>query len=92
MTADALMSRHTGLTCGSRPRREPGCGPDPSDMLMGVAAIPETVYARDGDLHLAYQIVGDREPDDLRGHQSAPRSVRAVPVGAGSQREWLWGS
>ena len=30
-----------------------------------MAAIPETVYARDGDVHLAYQIVGDRGPDLL---------------------------
>ncbi len=31
----------------------------------GMAAIPQTVYARDGDVHLAYQIVGDRGPDLL---------------------------
>jgi len=30
-----------------------------------MAAVPETVYARDGDAHLAYQIVGDRGPDLL---------------------------
>ena len=30
-----------------------------------MAAIPDTVYARDGDLHLAYQIVSDRGPDLL---------------------------
>jgi class 3 adenylate cyclase len=30
-----------------------------------MAAIPETVYARDGDVHLAYQIIGDRGPDLL---------------------------
>jgi class 3 adenylate cyclase len=30
-----------------------------------MAAIPETLYARDGDVHLAYQIVGDRGPDLL---------------------------
>ncbi|MFZ1177061.1 MAG: adenylate/guanylate cyclase domain-containing protein, partial [Mycobacterium sp.] len=30
-----------------------------------MAAIPQTVYARDGDAHLAYQIVGDRGPDLL---------------------------
>ena len=30
-----------------------------------MAAAPETVYARDGDAHLAYQIVGDRGPDLL---------------------------
>jgi class 3 adenylate cyclase/pimeloyl-ACP methyl ester carboxylesterase len=30
-----------------------------------MAAIPETVYARDGDAHLAYQVVGDGGPDLL---------------------------
>ena len=30
-----------------------------------MAAIPETVYARDGDVHLAYQIVGESGPDLL---------------------------
>ncbi|MCW2650348.1 MAG: putative adenylate/guanylate cyclase [Mycobacterium sp.] len=30
-----------------------------------MAATPETRYARDGDAHLAYQIVGDRGPDLL---------------------------
>jgi len=30
-----------------------------------MAAIPETVYARDGDVHLAYQVVSDRGPDLL---------------------------
>jgi class 3 adenylate cyclase len=30
-----------------------------------VAAAPQTVYARDGDTHLAYQIVADRGPDLL---------------------------
>jgi class 3 adenylate cyclase len=30
-----------------------------------MAAIPETLYARDGDVHLAYQIVGDSGPDLL---------------------------
>jgi class 3 adenylate cyclase len=30
-----------------------------------MAAIPDTVYARDGDTHLAYQIVGDSGPDLL---------------------------
>jgi class 3 adenylate cyclase len=30
-----------------------------------MAAIPETVYARDGDQHLAYQIVSDHGPDLL---------------------------
>jgi len=30
-----------------------------------VADFPNTVYARDGDAHLAYQIVGDRGPDLL---------------------------
>jgi class 3 adenylate cyclase len=30
-----------------------------------MAAIPDTVYARDGDVHLAYQIVGDSGPDVL---------------------------
>ncbi len=30
-----------------------------------MAAVPQTVYARDGDAHLAYQIVGDRGPDLL---------------------------
>ena len=31
----------------------------------GMAATPETVYARDGDVHLAYQVVGDAGPDLL---------------------------
>jgi class 3 adenylate cyclase len=30
-----------------------------------MAAAPETHYARDGDAHLAYQVVGDRGPDLL---------------------------
>lgn len=30
-----------------------------------MAATPETVYARDGDVHLAYQVVGDGGPDLL---------------------------
>jgi pimeloyl-ACP methyl ester carboxylesterase len=30
-----------------------------------MAAIPETLYTRDGDVHLAYQIVGDSGPDLL---------------------------
>jgi class 3 adenylate cyclase len=30
-----------------------------------MAAIPETLYARDGDVYLAYQVVGDRGPDLL---------------------------
>ena len=30
-----------------------------------MAAIADTVYARDGDVHLAYQIVGDSGPDLL---------------------------
>jgi hypothetical protein len=34
-------------------------------MLMGMAAIPDTVYARDGNVHFAYQIAGDRGPDLL---------------------------
>ena len=31
----------------------------------GIAGTPETLYARDGDAHLAYQIVGDGGPDLL---------------------------
>ena len=27
-----------------------------------MAAVPQTVYARDGDVHLAYQVVSDRGP------------------------------
>ncbi|OBA82434.1 cyclase [Mycobacterium sp. 1164966.3] len=30
-----------------------------------MAAVPQTVYARDGDTHLAYQVVADRGPDLL---------------------------
>jgi class 3 adenylate cyclase/pimeloyl-ACP methyl ester carboxylesterase len=30
-----------------------------------MAAVPQTVYARDGDVHLAYQVVSDRGPDLL---------------------------
>lgn len=30
-----------------------------------MVSIPETRYARDGDVHLAYQVVGDRGPDLL---------------------------
>lgn len=30
-----------------------------------MATVPQTVYARDGDAHLAYQIVGERGPDLL---------------------------
>src|ERR1700757_4098610 len=30
-----------------------------------MATVPETVYARDGDAHLAYQVVGDHGPDLL---------------------------
>jgi pimeloyl-ACP methyl ester carboxylesterase len=30
-----------------------------------MAAIPETLYARDGDIHLAYQVVADSGPDLL---------------------------
>ena len=30
-----------------------------------MAAVPETVYARDGDAHLAYQVVSDNGPDLL---------------------------
>ncbi|MDT5002680.1 MAG: hypothetical protein QOK12_4785 [Mycobacterium sp.] len=30
-----------------------------------MAAVPETVYARDGDAHLAYQVVADNGPDLL---------------------------
>src|SRR3984893_16130220 len=30
-----------------------------------MAAVPQTVYARDGDAHLAYQIVANRGPDLL---------------------------
>src|ERR1700750_1999068 len=30
-----------------------------------MVAIPDTVYARDGDVHRAYQIVGDHGPDLL---------------------------
>ena len=30
-----------------------------------MAAVPQTLYARDGDVHLAYQIVSDRGPDLL---------------------------
>ena len=30
-----------------------------------MVAAPDTVYARDGDVHLAYQVVGDGEPDVL---------------------------
>jgi len=30
-----------------------------------MAAIPDTVYARDGDVNLAYQVVGDAGPDLL---------------------------
>jgi pimeloyl-ACP methyl ester carboxylesterase len=30
-----------------------------------MAGTPETVYARDGDVHLAYQVVGDSGPDLL---------------------------
>src|ERR1700754_1245459 len=29
----------------------------------GMAAVPETKYARAGDVHLAYQVVGDSGPD-----------------------------
>lgn len=34
-------------------------------MLMGMAAIPQTVYARDGDVNLAYQVVGSPGSDLL---------------------------
>src|ERR1700746_3403775 len=30
-----------------------------------MAAVPHTVYERDGDVHLAYQVVSDRGPDLL---------------------------
>jgi hypothetical protein len=30
-----------------------------------MASIPETLYARDGNAHLAYQVVGDNGPDLL---------------------------
>ena len=30
-----------------------------------MSLVPETHYARDGDVHLAYQVVGDRGPDLL---------------------------
>ena len=30
-----------------------------------MASTPETLYARDGDVYLAYQVVGDRGPDLL---------------------------
>ena len=32
---------------------------------LTMAAVPQTVYARDGDAHIAYQVVGDRGPDLL---------------------------
>lgn len=34
-------------------------------MLEPMASIPETLYARDGDAHLAYQVAGDTGPDLL---------------------------
>lgn len=34
-------------------------------MLLCMATVPETVYARDGDAHLAYQVVSDNGPDLL---------------------------
>jgi class 3 adenylate cyclase len=34
-------------------------------MLMGMAVIPQTVYARDGDVNLAYQVAGSSGPDLL---------------------------
>src|ERR1700737_4061556 len=34
-------------------------------MLNDMSASPETVYARDGDVHLAYQIAGGDGPDLL---------------------------
>ena len=37
----------------------------PGGMLRGMAAIPDTVYVRDGDVNLAYQVVGDSGPDLL---------------------------
>jgi len=39
----------------------PRCEWHASDM----AAIPQTVYAREGDAHIAYQVVGDQGPDLL---------------------------
>jgi len=32
---------------------------------LHMVAVPQTVYARDGDAHLAYQIVADRGPNLL---------------------------
>jgi class 3 adenylate cyclase len=37
----------------------------PSCNARGMAANPETLYARDGDAHIAYQIVGNGGPDLL---------------------------
>lgn len=34
-------------------------------MLSGMATVPETLYAKDGDVHLAYQVVGDTGPNLL---------------------------
>ena len=34
-------------------------------MLMAMAVTPQTVYARDGDVNLAYQVVGSPGPDLL---------------------------
>jgi class 3 adenylate cyclase len=38
-------------------------------MLHAMGRTPDTLYARDGDAHLAYQVVGDRGPDLLFGSQ-----------------------
>jgi hypothetical protein len=45
-----------------------------------MAAMPETAYARDGDHHLAYQIVGDSGPDLLFVPTATSRSTCCATI------------
>jgi hypothetical protein len=45
-----------------------------------MAVVPQTVYARDGDVHLAYQVVSDRE-FECRTLQSGDRQLREQRMG-----------
>src|SRR5690348_655488 len=49
----------------ARRRLQTGCHGHSQWHARGMSAMPETRYARDGDVNLAYQVIGDSGPDLL---------------------------
>jgi hypothetical protein len=58
-----------------------------------MVAIPETRYATDGGLHVAYQLVGDGPVDIVRFIQNyfQPRSTTRVSAGQAAEQDHVKG-